>query len=355
MVTSSGARSPARAMKTGAYAGGARALDIGAERVADVQRPRRLDDAGQRERVEEDRGIRLGRADLGRGDRAVEQRRQARLDQALVQREVPVGDDDEPRLRARAARANAGAASGNARNSKRRQQRFHERRRAGCRSAQLGADRLGAARAQVGEPRRRAALVQVRAVVADLGRDRARRERLVDLEPGVLAQRGAQARRRGLAARAASRAHRAGPRNRWNTVGRHGGRARYPSRRDDRGLDLGRRLAPGGDRRSRRWSTALLARRGMKLAQAVARGELRPEIDTRLRFLRRLLVRRRSSSSGSRSRCCSSAASTSSPPACSPPARSPRRSSASPRARRSPTSSPGSCSRSRSRCGSATG
>jgi small-conductance mechanosensitive channel len=34
----------------------------------------------------------------------------------------------------------------------------------------------------------------------------------------------------------------------------------------------------------------LLARRGMKLAQAVARGELRPEIDTRLRYLQRLLV-----------------------------------------------------------------
>jgi small-conductance mechanosensitive channel len=34
----------------------------------------------------------------------------------------------------------------------------------------------------------------------------------------------------------------------------------------------------------------LLARRGMKLAHAVARGELRPEIDTRLRYLRRLLV-----------------------------------------------------------------
>jgi small-conductance mechanosensitive channel len=33
----------------------------------------------------------------------------------------------------------------------------------------------------------------------------------------------------------------------------------------------------------------LLARRGMKLAQAVARGELRPETDTRLRYLRRLL------------------------------------------------------------------
>jgi small-conductance mechanosensitive channel len=34
----------------------------------------------------------------------------------------------------------------------------------------------------------------------------------------------------------------------------------------------------------------LLARRGLKLAQAVVRGELRPEIDTRLRYLRRLLV-----------------------------------------------------------------
>jgi small-conductance mechanosensitive channel len=33
----------------------------------------------------------------------------------------------------------------------------------------------------------------------------------------------------------------------------------------------------------------LLARRGMKLAHAVARGELRPETDTRLRYLRRLL------------------------------------------------------------------
>jgi small-conductance mechanosensitive channel len=34
----------------------------------------------------------------------------------------------------------------------------------------------------------------------------------------------------------------------------------------------------------------VLARRGMKLAHAVARGELRPEVDTRLRFLRRLLT-----------------------------------------------------------------
>jgi small-conductance mechanosensitive channel len=34
----------------------------------------------------------------------------------------------------------------------------------------------------------------------------------------------------------------------------------------------------------------VLARRGMKLAQAVARGELRPEVDTRLRFLRRLIT-----------------------------------------------------------------
>jgi small-conductance mechanosensitive channel len=34
----------------------------------------------------------------------------------------------------------------------------------------------------------------------------------------------------------------------------------------------------------------VLARRGMKIAQTVARGELRPETDTRLRFLRRLLT-----------------------------------------------------------------
>jgi small-conductance mechanosensitive channel len=34
----------------------------------------------------------------------------------------------------------------------------------------------------------------------------------------------------------------------------------------------------------------LLARRGLQLATAVARGELRPEVDTRLRFLRRLIV-----------------------------------------------------------------
>jgi small-conductance mechanosensitive channel len=33
----------------------------------------------------------------------------------------------------------------------------------------------------------------------------------------------------------------------------------------------------------------VLARRGLKLAQAVARGELRPETDTRLRYLRRLI------------------------------------------------------------------
>src|SRR3954452_11563785 len=34
----------------------------------------------------------------------------------------------------------------------------------------------------------------------------------------------------------------------------------------------------------------LLRRRGMKIAHTVARGELRPEIDTRLRYLRRLLI-----------------------------------------------------------------
>jgi small-conductance mechanosensitive channel len=34
----------------------------------------------------------------------------------------------------------------------------------------------------------------------------------------------------------------------------------------------------------------VLARRGMKIAQTVARGDLRPETDTRLRFLRRLLT-----------------------------------------------------------------
>jgi small-conductance mechanosensitive channel len=34
----------------------------------------------------------------------------------------------------------------------------------------------------------------------------------------------------------------------------------------------------------------LLRRRGMKIAQTVARGELRPEVDTRLRYLRRLLI-----------------------------------------------------------------
>ena len=34
----------------------------------------------------------------------------------------------------------------------------------------------------------------------------------------------------------------------------------------------------------------LLARRGMKIAHAVARGELRPETDTRLRYLRRLMT-----------------------------------------------------------------
>src|SRR5262249_34536595 len=34
----------------------------------------------------------------------------------------------------------------------------------------------------------------------------------------------------------------------------------------------------------------LLARRGRKLAQAVARGDLKPETDTRLRYLQRLLV-----------------------------------------------------------------
>ena len=34
----------------------------------------------------------------------------------------------------------------------------------------------------------------------------------------------------------------------------------------------------------------LLKRRGMKIAHTVARGELRPEVDTRLRYLRRLLI-----------------------------------------------------------------
>jgi len=98
----------------------------------------------------------------------------------------------------------------------------------------------------------------------------------------------------------------------------------------------------------------LLARRGPKLAQAVVRGELRPEIDTRLRYLRRLLVSgillvgiavallqfgglNKLAASLLASGAIAAAIIGSRP------------------ARRWRTSSPGSCSRSRSRCASATG
>ena len=53
----------------------------------------------------EDGAVGLGRADLGRGERAVDQLREPGLLQALVQRAVPVGDDDGADARGRAAPA----------------------------------------------------------------------------------------------------------------------------------------------------------------------------------------------------------------------------------------------------------
>ena len=103
-------RRPSRAISTGAQPGGARALDVGLRRVADVPRV-----AGVRRRAPARArrcAVGLGRADLGGGERAVEQRRQPGLGQPLVQRAVPVGDDDERMPGARAARAAPGAASG---------------------------------------------------------------------------------------------------------------------------------------------------------------------------------------------------------------------------------------------------
>ena len=76
--------------------GRAGAGDVGRQVVADVDRGGGRDAAGERERPLEDRRRGLGGARLGRGDRAVEQRRQPGLRQRLVQRDVPVADDDQP-------------------------------------------------------------------------------------------------------------------------------------------------------------------------------------------------------------------------------------------------------------------
>ena len=72
------ARSPCAGDEDRAHAGGARAPDVGLERVADVQRPGGLAPPASASACRKIAGIRLGRADLGRGHRPVEQRRQAR-------------------------------------------------------------------------------------------------------------------------------------------------------------------------------------------------------------------------------------------------------------------------------------
>ena len=79
------------------------------------------------------------------------------------------------------------------------------------------------------------------------------------------------------------------------------------------------------------------------------------ETETRLRFVRRFDLRGDPPDRPGDRAVAVRRASTRSPPACSPPASSPPRSSASPPGRRWPTSSPASCSRSRSRSASATG
>ena len=101
------ARAPSRATSTGLEARGERAGDVGLDVVADVQRVLRRD-ARQRQRAPEDRRVRLGGADLGRGHDAVDQRRSPVRSQDVVQRDVPVADDDEAHAAPRAAREHRG-------------------------------------------------------------------------------------------------------------------------------------------------------------------------------------------------------------------------------------------------------
>ena len=142
-------RTPARRRRAvagdqhGAQPGGARALDVRLERVADVPGARRRAPASASARGE-DRRLGLRRADLGRGERAVDAAAPARSRQPLVQRDVPVGDDDEPQP-ARAQRAQ--------RRRARRGRRGSAARPAARRSARRGRVAASAERRRASPPR----------------------------------------------------------------------------------------------------------------------------------------------------------------------------------------------------------
>ncbi len=323
-----------------AQPGGARARHVGLGRVPHVpgvaRRPRRAPARARRS---------PGQA-WPRPPRPRRSRRPAAAPgpsrQALVQRPVPVGDDDQPDARARAARSAPARCPGRRRSAGR-----PAARRAG-RRARAGSPRSSPPRSAPAGRRSDAAsraLVEVRAVVGDLGPDR---------PPG-------RRRRRSRARARASSACRCGA----------GGSKpiNVPSASSRMALGCGpcwlRIVASTSDA----WSTpacrslvafvlaTLLDRtfRSRAAREAAQRTGLSPEGATRLRFVRRLLYATIIADRRRRSRSRASPGSTTWPAACSPPARSPPRSSASPPARCSRTSSPGSCSRSRSRSGSATG
>ena len=194
-----GRRCASRATSTARSPAPQRPGDVGPQVVADVHAPRRRGTPASASPAREDRRVRLGRADLGRRDDAVDERRPARCRaRTLVERDVPVADDDQPRAAPRAAPAGRPAPRGRRGSAGRPAARRAAASGPSARAAggSAPAQHRGAALA-AGPParRRRAASSQVRAVEGDLGPHRAR------LASGL----------RHAAPRAASSARRRGP------------------------------------------------------------------------------------------------------------------------------------------------
>ena len=168
---------------SGAMPGRAGALDVGLGRVADVPgllraRPGEL--AARRAKIAPSGLAEPTSAEASApSTSAVE----PGLGQPLVQRPVPVGDDDARGSRARAAPRSVGRAVRVGVEAQRRQQRVEARRRARTAGAIASAQRS----AQVVQRLRVAALVQMRPVVGDLGPDRGLRARLADVDARALA------------------------------------------------------------------------------------------------------------------------------------------------------------------------
>ncbi len=166
-----GGRSAVAAHKNRLDSGGTGTGDILLEAVADVDRVLGAG-ADERQRLLEDRRRGLARADFRRGEDPVEQRLELQRAQDTVQRHVPIAHHDEP-LAARARGAECGPDVGERVEPQRREQRVDERVEVEAVGRERRAQHLRAPAAERLEARRVAPLVEMGAVVGDLGGDRA--------------------------------------------------------------------------------------------------------------------------------------------------------------------------------------